>query len=107
APETVLTSAMKRVDNGCYDSVKKLILGTLESGVVTYDLAMGGVDIAPTTDNIADDVLEKVEEAKQAIIDGDIVVPKTKEDFEAQYGDVYELDPEDSDEEAETETAAE
>ena len=106
APETILTSAMKRVDNGCYDSVKKLIQGTLESGVETYDLAHGGVDIAPTTDNIAPDVLKKVEEAKQQIIDGDIVVPKTKADFEKKYGDVYELDSDDS-AEAESETDAE
>ena len=92
APETILTSALKRVDNACYDATKKTILGTLEGGVETYDLAAGGVDIAPTTDNLFKDVLEKIEDAKKDIIAGDLVVPKNQEEFEEKYGDVYELD---------------
>ena len=92
APETILTSALKRVDNACYDATKKAILGTLEGGVATYDLAAGGVDIAPTTDNLSKYVLEKIEDAKKDIIAGDLVVPKNQEEFEEKYGDVYELD---------------
>ena len=92
APETILTSALKRVDNACYDAAKKTILGTLEGGIATYDLAAGGVDIAPTTDNLSKDVIEKIEDAKKEIIAGDLVVPKNKEEFEEKYGDVYELD---------------
>lgn len=92
APETILTSALKRVDNACYDATKKAILGTLEGGVATYDLAAGGVDIAPTTDNLSKDFLEKIEDAKKDIIAGDLVVPKNQEEFEEKYGDVYELD---------------
>lgn len=92
APETILTSALKRVDNACYDATKKAILGTLEGGIATYDLAAGGVDIAPTTDNLSKDVLEKIEDAKKDIIAGDLVVPKNQEEFEEKYGDVYELD---------------
>lgn len=92
APETILTSALKRVDNACYDATKKTILGTLEGGVETYDLAAGGVDIAPTKDNLSKDVLEKIEKAKNDIIAGDLVVPKNQEEFEEKYGDVYELD---------------
>lgn len=92
APETILTSALKRVDNACYDATKKAILGTLEGGVATYDLAAGGVDIAPTTDNLSKDALEKIEDAKKDIIAGDLVVPKNQEEFEEKYGDVYELD---------------
>lgn len=92
APETILTSALKRVDNACYDATKKTILGTLEGGVETYDLAAGGVDIAPTTDNLSKDVLDKIEDAKKDIIAGDLVVPKNQEEFEEKYGDVYELD---------------
>ena len=92
APETILTSALKRVDNACFDAAKKAILGTLEGGIATYDLAAGGVDIAPTTDNLSKDVIEKIEDAKKEIIAGDLVVPKNKEEFEEKYGDVYELD---------------
>ena len=92
APETILTSALKRVDNACYDAAKQTILGTIEGGVATYDLAAGGVDIAPTTDNLSDEVLEKIEKAKEDIIAGDLEVPKNQEEFEEKYGDVYELD---------------
>jgi basic membrane protein A len=92
APETVITSAMKRVDNACYDVAQSCLEGTLESGIITYDLATAGVDIAPTTDNLSDDVIEAVEEVKEQIINGEITVPNNQADFEAAYGDVYELD---------------
>lgn len=93
-PETVLTSAMKRVDNASYEAAKAVCEGTLQSGVITYDLAAGGVDIAPTTTNLSEDVLKAVEEVKAKIISGEIVVPETKEDFEAAHGDAYTLDDE-------------
>lgn len=92
APETILTSAMKRVDNASYEVSKQVKEGTLKGGIVTYDLAAAGVDIAPTTDNLDPEVLEAVEEVKEKIISGEVVVPETQADFEAKYGDVYELD---------------
>jgi len=92
APNNILTSAMKRVDNACYEIAKAALDGNVPSGIVTYDLNSAGVDIAPTTTNLPADVLEYVNKAKQDIIDGKIVVPKTREDFEAKYGDIYELD---------------
>jgi basic membrane protein A len=92
APDTIITSAMKRVDNAVYDAVEELINGELESGVKTYDLSIGGVDIAPTQDLLPDDVIEAVNEVKEKIISGEVVVPSTKEEFEAAYGDVYVLD---------------
>lgn len=63
-----------------------------ESGVITYDLSVGGVDIAPTQDLLPAEVVSKIEEIKQQIIDGAITVPDSKEAFEAAYGDIYELD---------------
>lgn len=92
APETIITSAMKRVDNAVYDTVEALIGGTLESGIHTYDLAAGGVDIAPTQDLLPADVIAAVDEVKEKIISGEVVVPSSKEEFEAAHGDVYELD---------------
>ncbi len=91
-PETILTSAMKRVDNASYEAAKAVCEGTLQSGVITYDLAAGGVDIAPTTTNLSDDVIKAVEEVKAKIVSGEVVVPETQADFEAAHGDVYELD---------------
>ena len=92
SPDTVLTSAMKRVDNAVYDTIESLVNGTLESSVHTYALAEGGVDIAPSQDLIADDVVAEVEEVKEKIINGEIEVPADQESFEEKYGDVYELD---------------
>ena len=92
APDTVITSAMKSVDNAVYDSVKQLVEGTLKGGEVVYDLAKGGVDIAPTTNLLSEDVLKKVEEVKAKILSGEVVVPGTKEEVEKEFGDKYELD---------------
>lgn len=83
---------MKRVDNAVYDIAKATVDGTVEAGVKTYSLADEGVDIAPTTDNLSDEMLTEIEEVKQKIISGEITVPENKADFEAKYGDVYQLD---------------
>lgn len=85
APEHVLTSAMKRVDVGIYNVVKMLTEGEFPGGqTMIYGLEDGGaVDIAPTSDkHVPAEILEKVEELKQEIIDGKIVVPFNEETFE-------------------------
>lgn len=92
APNTVLTSAMKRVDNAVYSTVEELLDGSLEGGIQSFDLAAGGVDIAPSQDLISLDVISAVDEVKEKIISGEIEVPADKESFEAKYGDVYQLD---------------
>lgn len=92
APNTIITSAMKRVDNAVVDTVESLIAGKLESGVKVYDLSVGGVDIAPTQDLLPEEVISAVEEVKGKIISGEVTVPSNKEEFEAAYGDVYQLD---------------
>lgn len=92
APETILTSALKRVDNACYDEAKAVLDGAFESGVKTYTLAEAGVDIAPTTDNLTEDVITAVNDVKDSIISGDVEVPKTKDAFESKYGaGIYKL----------------
>lgn len=92
APETILTSALKRVDNACYDEAKAVLDGAFESGVKTYTLAEAGVDIAPTTDNLTEDIISAVNDVKDSIISGDVEVPKTKDDFEGKYGaGIYKL----------------
>ena len=92
APKTILTSAMKRVDNAVYDEAKAVLDGEYKAGVKTYTLKDGGVDIAPTTDNLPEELLKEVEDVKAKIIAGEIKVPNNKADFEAKYGDIYELD---------------
>lgn len=92
APEHILTSAMKRVDTACYKVAQAALEGTLTNGIITYDLASEGVDIAPTTTNLTEEVIKAVTDIKAKIISGEVTVPKTKDEFEAKYGDAYELD---------------
>lgn len=92
APDTVLTSAMKRVDNAVYATVEGLVNGSYEGGLQVFDINNGGVDIAPTQDLLTDDVITAVEEVKAKLKSGEIVVPGTKDEFDAAYGNVYTLD---------------
>ncbi|MBU5425901.1 BMP family ABC transporter substrate-binding protein [Tissierella pigra] len=85
APDNVLTSAMKRVDIGVYNIVKALKDGNFPGGTtVTYGLAdNGAVDIAPTSDkHVPADILTKVEEIKQDIINGKIEVPVNQDTYD-------------------------
>ncbi|MBR4026938.1 MAG: BMP family ABC transporter substrate-binding protein [Lachnospiraceae bacterium] len=92
APQTIITSAMKRVDNAVYECVKSLQEDKLEAGVMTYDITNGGVDIAPTTDLLPEEVITAVNGVKEKLLSGEIVVPASKDEFNAKYGDIYELD---------------
>lgn len=92
APETVITSAMKRVDNAVYLTAEKLVKGELKGGLEVFDITNGGVDIAPTMDLLPEEVVAQVTEVKEKLLSGEIVVPDGKDAFEAKYGDVYELD---------------
>ena len=84
---------MKRVDNAVYEAVQELIDGTLEGGIKSFDLAAGGVDIAPSQDLIAPEVITAVDEVKEKIVIVYLVVTAEKESFEAKYGaDAYQLD---------------
>ena len=81
--ECIITSAMKRVDVACQDISKAIKDGAFEGGVHLYNLANDGVGIAPTTDVVPAEVLEKVEAAKKAIIAGEKTVPTTAEECPA------------------------
>ena len=85
APDNVLTSAMKRVDNGVFNLSKDLVNGNFPGGqTVSYGLAEGGVGVAPTSSkHVPAEILAEVEELEQKIIDGEFVVPNTLETYEA------------------------
>lgn len=85
APDNVLTSAMKRVDNAIFNVAEMLKEGNFPGGeTVVIGLAEGGVGIAPTSDkHVSADLLAEVAELEKKIIAGDIVVPYSEETFEA------------------------
>ena len=91
APKNIITSALKRVDNASYDIAKAVSEGKFEAGVKVYDLATSGVDYV-ASDLLAKDVKKALEDVKEKILSGKVVVPKTQKDFEAKYGTVYNLD---------------
>ena len=79
APDHVLTSAMKRVDVAAQDISKAVAEGNFTAGIHMYDLSNGG-DLAPTRDHIPAEVIEVVEAAKTAIINGEKSVPTSVDD---------------------------
>ncbi len=87
APDHILTSAMKRVDNAIFDMVKKLVNGEFEGGqTVVYNLSNNGVGIAPTSSkHVPKPILDEVDLLIQKIKGNELVVPKTKSAFEAFF----------------------
>lgn len=85
APDNVLTSAMKRADSAIYKVLESLSKGEEFPGGqnLNFGLKEGDtVGIAPTSDkNVKPEILEKIEPLKQRIVDGEITVPTTEEEF--------------------------
>ena len=85
APENVLTSALKKVNVGVYDTVKELVDGKLKGGQEkVYGLKEDGVGIPESTKKLVpQDVLDYVNGMVDKIKSGEIKVPATKEEYEA------------------------
>jgi basic membrane protein A len=85
APDNVLTSAMKRVDNAIYDVGRKLKDGQWRGGeTVVYNLSNDGVGIAPTSKkHVPADILAEVDQLVARIKKGEFKVPSTKAEFDA------------------------
>jgi basic membrane protein A len=76
-PGHVLTSMVKRIDNAVYQIVKDRVSGQFTAGVHVYGLENDGVGYAVDQYNeklITPDMTQRVEEAKQKIINGQIQV---------------------------------
>ena len=92
APQNILTSAIKRVDVGMYETVKELVEGKFQGGTsTTYGLEQNGIGIADTTSNLVpQDVLDFVNEKIEELKAGKISVPKTEEEYHEFIKSVYE-----------------
>ena len=76
-PGHVLTSMVKRIDNAVYQIVKDRVSGQFTAGVHVYGLENEGVGYAVDQYNeklITPEMTQRVEEAKQKIINGQIQV---------------------------------
>ena len=85
APENVLTSAIKRVDAGVFETVKSYVNGTFEGGTTTtYGLEENAVGVPDTTKNlVSKEILDLVEETITKLKNKEITVPKNKEEYNA------------------------
>jgi basic membrane protein A len=72
--KVILTSMMKRVDVAVYDYIKSYVDKKPLTGEQRYSLKDGGISYA-TSGGYVDDIKDKLEKAKQDIIDGKITVP--------------------------------
>ena len=77
APENILTSAMKKVNEGVFNVVKDLSEGNFDGGkTLVFGLKEDGIGLAPSTDkNVPQDVIDYVNDQIEKITSGEIVVP--------------------------------
>ena len=74
----VLTSGVKRVDTGVFDTVKQVADGKFKGGTdLHFNLANGGMDVGKINPAVPQDFIDKMNELKQQIIDGKVKVPAT------------------------------
>jgi basic membrane protein A len=73
----ILTSMLKRVDTAVHDAIEQAGDGSLEAGAQVFGMAEGGVDYSKSnTELMTDDITTLLDDLKQQIIDGEIVVPE-------------------------------
>jgi basic membrane protein A len=72
----ILTSMLKRVDTAVYETIAAVGDDTFEPGLRVFGLAEDGVDYSRSNpDLLTEEMQAAMDEAKQAIIDGEITVP--------------------------------
>lgn len=82
APETVLTSAEKKIPQTVYLAVKSVVEGNFESGTKVYGLAEDAVGISPFhyfEDIVPQEVKDAVAQAKEDILSGEVSVETTRD----------------------------
>ncbi|HVR32148.1 MAG TPA: BMP family ABC transporter substrate-binding protein [Acidimicrobiia bacterium] len=73
----ILTSMLKRVDVAVYNTIEAQVNGEFAAGPQTFDLSVDGVGYS-TSGGFIDDIVDELEDYKQQIIDGDIVVESVR-----------------------------
>ncbi|MDZ4993883.1 BMP family ABC transporter substrate-binding protein [Clostridium perfringens] len=84
--DNILSSMVKKLDDAVYKTAKEVINGDFKSGpknVMEIGLKDNGIEVAQSTSRLVPkEVLDKVEKYKEAIIKGEINVPKTLDEVE-------------------------
>ncbi|MCB1040097.1 MAG: BMP family ABC transporter substrate-binding protein, partial [Acidimicrobiales bacterium] len=69
----MLSSMLKRVDVGVYQTISMFAAGEFKGGTEVFDLANGGIGFSEAGGQVKD--AAQIEDLKQQIIDGAIDVP--------------------------------
>jgi basic membrane protein A len=84
-PEHIVASMLKRIDVAAFTVVKEASEGTLQTGGIT-ELGLKdegiGYTIEGTNIKVSSSTIEKVEELKQKVIDGELLPPLAVESVE-------------------------
>ncbi|MGH2663718.1 MAG: BMP family lipoprotein [Actinomycetota bacterium] len=76
----ILTSMLKRVDTATHDTIQASQAGTFEPGFRVFGIAEEGIDYSKSNpEALTEEMQAAMDEAKQAIIDGEIVPPEEPE----------------------------
>lgn len=83
ALDNVLTSAIKRVDVGVFDTVKELVDGKFQGGTTAiYGLKEGAVGIPDTTKNlVSKDIIDYVNTQADKFEKGELKAPKNEKEY--------------------------
>jgi basic membrane protein A and related proteins len=74
----VLTSGVKRVDNGVFQAVQQVADGKFKGGSdLNFNLANGGMDVGKINPAVPQALIDKMNQLKQQIIDGKVKVPSS------------------------------
>ena len=83
APENVITSMLKDVGEGVYQTAKMVAQDQFQGGEYRYGVKEGGIGFATTGDLMPPEVVALAESLKQMIIDGTLVPPQTFDELDA------------------------
>ena len=83
APGYELCVGNKGVDFAVFTACQEVVDGAFATGVITYDLASGGIGLTTYEDRTSADVNALARGYEKAIIDGAIVPPTTDEELTA------------------------
>lgn len=90
APDFIVASMLKRVDIATFEAVKSAYEGTFQGGVISLGIQDDGVGytVEGTNVNVPQSVIDQVEELKEKIASGEIVVPLEISEVDAFLADM-------------------
>ena len=83
ASDNVLCSATKNMKPGLAELIKAALKDKFEGSHVTYYMKDDGVDLSDNAGNIKGELKEQIDALKEAIEDGDLVVPTDEESLQS------------------------